>query len=606
MSPCSETKAGADDVAMAGGEQEEDTGREEEEEEATQQEDVESTQPGQPAASGGEPEEDTGKEEEEEATQREDMESTQPGQPVASGGDCQTGTDGGGEEEGSCEFPPSKRRRLDEAPGEDAEEPEEKKEGDEENVGARPGTSVEVPGEDAEEPEGNKEGDEEKITPVEEQEGVEERELVPGPAQLEAQQDAELHGEWSCSDKSFDEKCRKVADALLDSDQRVTPARKFLGNLVTEVFQAPQERAVPFEEVVVGLLQSTLSEMRAKLEKEARDSQVDVDVAAADAVRCDARLADAESDLVTRRGIVLEKKASLAAENIALRVAAKELSDAYTAMEKDNQEIDEAAAKKEAIEVAEKTAYQPCKEGGLTTVKVKKHTKTLMALGQKYGFDESLLIGLPMALNKAPGERATFDTMVLNAFEAQMHTKMAEYDKVAAEGAPGKDARAASVEVVQKAHDAAKARQRSCAASFTRAQSAMVDAKSSVQAAKKVAKEHLPNLRRATAELDRVERRLAALQTGALAGFEELRHGCPPAAAVAALDDAPPPPSVEEMNTETAEPGAGGSDVEAQRRMAKETQEAARQDAEEPRAVHAVQDEAESTEKGEVEETGMP
>lgn len=573
MAPCSEAEAGTDDVAMAVGEPEEDAGKEEEEEEATQQEDAESTQPGQPAAAGG---------------------------------DCQTGSDGGGEEEGSCAAPPSKRRRLDEAPDEDAEEPEDKKEGDEENDGTRPGTSVEVPGEDAEEPEEKMEGDEEKITPVEEQEGVEERELLPGPAQLEAQRDAELHGEWSCSDKSFDEKCRKVADALLHSDQRVTPARKFLGHLVTEVFRAPQERAVPFEEVVVGLLQTTLSEMQAELEKEARNSQLEVDVVEADAVRCDARLADAESALVTRQGIVLEKKASLATENTALRVAAKELSDAYTAMEKDNQEIDEAAAKKEAIEVAERTAYQPCKEGGLTAVKVKKHTKTLMALGQKYGFDESLLIGLPMALSKAPGERATFDTMVLNAFEAQMHTKMAEYDKEVAEGAPGKDARAASVEVVQKAHDAAKARQRSCTASLAKAQSGMVEAKNSVQAAKKAAKDHLPILRRVTTELDRAERRLGALQKGALAGFDELRHGCPPAAAAAAPDDAPPPPIAEEVTTETAEPGAGGSDEEAQRSMAKETQEAARQDAEEPRAVHAMQDEAESTEKGEVEETGMP
>ena len=81
-----------------------------------------------------------------------------------------------------------------------------------------------------------------------------------------------------------------------------------------------------------------------------------------------------------------------------------------------------------------------------------------MLTGKAYAFDESLLVGLPGALTKKPDDRSSFDSMVLQAFESQIMTKIAEAEQSMMVEMPGREARAAVVQSSRSAHEAVKER----------------------------------------------------------------------------------------------------------------------------------------------------
>lgn len=147
-------------------------------------------------------------------------------------------------------------------------------------------------------------------------------------------------------------------------------------------------------------------------------------------------------------------------------------------------------------------------------------------MGKAYGFDESLLIGFPSALSKNRENRSSFDGMVLQAFETQVLTKLAELDKNIAEEMPGREARAAVVDSARASHEAVRERHLASLAALSAAQAALQEGERGAREAHKTCQRFGAELQGFAVELEHAEMELAAFRRGPLTAYDDLRAGC--------------------------------------------------------------------------------
>jgi len=407
--------------------------------------------------------------------------------------------------------------------------------------------------------------------------------------------------------EAFLAKCEVVAAALLHGCQMQSESEQptistFVHEALAGSLCVPHDQRHAFQEHVATLASKALAGLEAQMQRAVDTAEAALEGAdVAHALR-DAQVAAADSRLTSLREAASERKRKLATDTAALRAAAAALASASESQAAENEGLDEAAGQKDELEGALRNMYEPLRDGSMSKVKAKKTAATLVALGKRYSFDETLLVGLPEVLVMRPTERSTFDSMVLTAFETQVATRAAELDMTLVEGAPDRERRLAAVKAAQKKHEVAKTAHLQSMSALENARGATVQAEAALAAAQQAVHVLPPELEEAKAELESKRSRLEAFRRGPLAVLKELQvlGAAAPAVAEAA------PAAAEE---DAPEGKVQGSSVEAPAVAADtehhaEAVEEAQQEAEAAGSAQMVagEEEAEAAADGEGEE----
>jgi hypothetical protein len=325
------------------------------------------------------------------------------------------------------------------------------------------------------------------------------------------------------------QQCKLVVAALEGSASDELPVATH--HMLMEVMSAstrqlPEQRS-HMAKSLVDIAARALAAIQDNLQQYAREVRATLESADGERVIREAAILREESCLVSAHCKAAEMKKIAASHNETLKGALGRLNHALESQESGDVKFKELSEEKRKMEVLERDVYAPTKEGLLTKQKSNKNAKELMAIGKSYGFDESLLVGLPGALTKKPDDRSGFDTMVLTAFEAQVMTRIAELDKSIAEEMPGREERAAVVQSARAAHETVKADQDASIKELTAAQAAIKDGEGLVQEAKRSLQNFNMELKRLTLAQESAELRLNSFTNGPLAAFRSLEAGTP-------------------------------------------------------------------------------
>jgi len=275
----------------------------------------------------------------------------------------------------------------------------------------------------------------------------------------------------------------------------------------------------------VDLVRVALADIEASVEKLASDAMAIADGAAAERASRSAAEAAAESYLAKLRMCMAERKERLTEFTMELRESAGVLAKAQKLLDACDEALNTLAEQKEQLENASRDILGPLRDGLVTGAKAKKQVATLVLLGQKFDFDDTLLLGLPPVLTNRPDARSSFDMKVEHAFDSLISSCIAELDAKLTEGTPEREAHSAAVQTAQRAHAEVSVKQRENMAHLERARVAVNDGEVALEAARRKVELFGPESRQVQANCEWARSRLAAFRKGPLASFKELEKG---------------------------------------------------------------------------------
>jgi hypothetical protein len=144
------------------------------------------------------------------------------------------------------------------------------------------------------------------------------------------------------------------------------------------------------------------------------------------------------------------------------------------------------------------------KEGSLEIGSAKGHLDALLPLAAKLT-DESLMTALPSTCIKSPGDRSSFDNMVMDQLEASFTSKLTQLNADIEAEKPAKAKRAADVAAAQQALKEAEDAQQKASDATTAALSAQKDTLAVFELAKKDVAAFKPQLRKAKEAADEAQ-----------------------------------------------------------------------------------------------------
>jgi len=348
---------------------------------------------------------------------------------------------------------------------------------------------------------------------------------------------AESLGDSGCSG-DVRQKCQDIVAALAESQELPAALGSLLHEVVIHTLGMPQGQRNAFETGAIELIGKGLAEVEGVIRQVVDESQAMLDAAGTEGAILDGHLAAAESDLASVRSRIQEIQSQLVKQTAALKEAAAAITEAEAEEAKANEESDATAAKKAKLEAAFEQIYEPLRDGALTGAKLKKQAAALIALGQQYDFDDTLLNGLPGALAASPAKRTPMDSMFLKAFEAELQGRIADLDKAIEEGVPEREDRAQATQEVRDAHTRAKEAQSESLTALVAARESVKAREAARRTAEQAAKAFPPERRRVEAEHELVKVQLAAFLKGPLRAFRELSEAATAGATEPAVEAA--------------------------------------------------------------------
>jgi len=275
------------------------------------------------------------------------------------------------------------------------------------------------------------------------------------------------------------------------------------------------------------------------------EAAIQAQLKAADEVvnKVDADKAAQESEEASIKAVVEEKaQAEEAAEKAleesigALNAAKEALSKAQEEQKAFDAELDAADEKRARLTSTKTDVWGPLVAGTSETGPA--DVKTLMKVANEFSFDPSLLSALPVAVGRAPGDRGTFDTIVLEQAEGEFRRCTEALEQTITTGDSAKKERAAKVSSASSELEQASESESACQAALKTAKAERKEAEASRKAASKAVQALGPERKRAAAELERLGASLEEFRMGALMAFQELveRTVVAPAAEVPAAE----------------------------------------------------------------------
>jgi len=187
-------------------------------------------------------------------------------------------------------------------------------------------------------------------------------------------------------------------------------------------------------------------------------------------------------------------------------------------------------AQKARLEAALNDDFSAAKDGSGDVVIAA--SDALVKLGKQLKFEPSMLTSLPAVLLKAPDQRGSFDTLVLENVETALKKEIATVNEVLAVGEPAKAARHATVAAAAAALEAGEAASATRKESTKEAVKAANAEQRSAQESTNVAEASVtafgPELKALVKGVEEAQKELAHHEKGALAYFKDLEAAVSP------------------------------------------------------------------------------
>jgi len=340
-------------------------------------------------------------------------------------------------------------------------------------------------------------------------------------------------------------KCDSVASAVLEAEGLPEPVREMLAHSLPSCLSLYKADRHNFQHRVVAMVGEALSEIGTKINQSIAEAGAEVASADTRKAALEAACQACEKTLEDKKAVVSSKKEAFDASTVAKKAAAVALKEAEKEEKAGNKELDEAAGKKEEIDTFRSTSYKEMTENTAT----KAGTNALAKVGKSFAYDGELIKALTSAFAKAPDTRGTFDKLVVTQFEEQMDKTVAGLSATLAQGAPGKQERAAKVASAKSSLEVSQVADEACSQALADAKNAETEAQQALDSSRKEVAAFAPGLEKTCARFEGLKAGLTEFSENALANFKELeaREVPPPeeekpaAEAVAPVEGEPAP-----------------------------------------------------------------
>jgi len=232
--------------------------------------------------------------------------------------------------------------------------------------------------------------------------------------------------------------------------------------------------------------------------------------------------ASRRAEVICAKGAVVDKKGTLVFLTEAVQQASASAEAAQAAEAEGNVDLDAASEVQKKLEEARQQLYKPLKEGSASGASVKKKITALVAVGNKFNFESTMMVGLPEALTKKPEARKKFDDVILQAFEAQLVTRISELDLKLTQGEPGREQRAKAVRAACDVVFEVQQRQQVAIVELRQANNQVQESESASKSATEAVHAFQPQLEELRCELGDAKCRLEAFRQGPLATYRRV------------------------------------------------------------------------------------
>lgn len=289
---------------------------------------------------------------------------------------------------------------------------------------------------------------------------------------------------------------------------------------------AHSERAQCQQEVV-ELIGVAFAEAETKLAERVADTEAKMKVAEGEQQTLLEARSEAEATLQAKAAVVSERRQALDEKAEALRQDESTVREAEAARRRGDAELEAAAAKKERVGATHREVFTPIKDGSAEGESAPEHVDRLLSAGRELALDESLLVSLSSALKKPTSARGSFDSMVLEQFDAEVTQRLAALGATLEQGEPAKAERAQAVQDAEARRADAEAERAACEAALADAKAAEAECQASLTAADTAAGKQQSALSAEVTMAEGERFTLAHFRESSLAAFKELEAPAP-------------------------------------------------------------------------------
>jgi len=218
----------------------------------------------------------------------------------------------------------------------------------------------------------------------------------------------------------------------------------------------------------------------------------------------------------------VDKKAALIFLTEAVQQANASVEVAKAEEAEGNVDLDAASEAQHKLEEARQHLYKPLKEGSASGASVKKKITALVGVGNEFNFESTMMVGLPEALSKKAETRNKFDDIILQAFEAQLVTRIKEHELTLTQGELGREQRAKAVQAARDVAFKAQQCQQVAIVELQQANNQVQELESASKSATEAIHAFQPQLEELRCELGAAKCRLEAFRQGPLAAYRRV------------------------------------------------------------------------------------
>mmetsp|Transcript_146467 Transcript_146467/g.258804 ORF Transcript_146467/g.258804 Transcript_146467/m.258804 type:complete len:388 (-) Transcript_146467:134-1297(-) len=218
----------------------------------------------------------------------------------------------------------------------------------------------------------------------------------------------------------------------------------------------PIEERHEFHAMVVRMVGESIQETHSKMIKEVEEAGSAVEAAKAKNTDLEATAVEAESKLKVAGETVQSKETGL--QEAAALASNKQTSfdDAKEAQTKGDAESEALKQEKQTYESAFEDSFKALHQGDLEGQQAVQHYKVIKPLLANLHLDESLSLALPSTCQKKPGNRGSFDNVIMEQLGKALQTRITALSEQIEAGASGVAERAAAVQTAEQELQAAK------------------------------------------------------------------------------------------------------------------------------------------------------
>jgi len=285
----------------------------------------------------------------------------------------------------------------------------------------------------------------------------------------------------------------------------------------------------PFQVQTVDMAAKTIADMKRKLEEDIVATQAKVDGADVEkASRTDAATASA-AKLTELEQAGKRAREAVDADKAADAEAKLSLTAAGAAITSTAADLESAEKKKSKLETVRKDVYEPLKTSKATGLQGHRDLKNLVNVIKECGCEAALADSLAETFTKDVDARATFDDIVIKELDAQMTSRIAEFESAIKDGESTKqkasDTKAAAEDKVKVSSE----KLATSKATLADAEAALSDGRKALQSAKAAVENYDKDMKAAATSLAKAKEALTSFLDGPLKAFQELKDLAPPA-----------------------------------------------------------------------------